>query len=180
MTPSPRLLMSLLMIMSLGLGLALFGQAFLWLRLRRLGLGRIDRLVEPMQNRLTALEELAAQSAAAGSGHEARLRSAAKRVHPRAPSLRSQGPAYRVDPAEANAVSGPTLISVPNLSSPAQGTDSVMVELGRRFGPIWDLADRGATPDAIARSTGQPIGQVELILALRRQLAAPAGESRPT
>ena len=41
--------------------------------------------------------------------------------------------------------------------------------LERRFRPVWDLADSGQAIDAIARATGQPIGQVELILALRRQ-----------
>ena len=35
---------------------------------------------------------------------------------------------------------------------------------------IWALADAGAPAEAIARETGQPIGQVELILGLRRQL----------
>jgi hypothetical protein len=41
--------------------------------------------------------------------------------------------------------------------------------LSHRHGPIWDLADAGETPSAIAQATGQPIGRIELILALRRQ-----------
>ncbi len=41
--------------------------------------------------------------------------------------------------------------------------------LSQRYAAIWDLADSGASPDVIARATGQPIGQIELILGLRRQ-----------
>ena len=45
-----------------------------------------------------------------------------------------------------------------------------------RFGGVWGMADAGMPAEAIARETGQPIGQVELILGLRRQLlAAEAG-----
>jgi hypothetical protein len=56
--------------------------------------------------------------------------------------------------------------SVPEASAEAAS------ELGRRFGAIWALADAGDPAEAIARKTGQPIGQVELILGLRRQLAS--------
>jgi hypothetical protein len=66
---------------------------------------------------------------------------------------------------------------VPDLSaSPAgagQGGDPApaAAELAQRFGAIWRLAEEGATADAIARLTGQPIGHVELILGLKRHLA---------
>ena len=42
--------------------------------------------------------------------------------------------------------------------------------LTQRYAAIWDLADTGASPDVIARATGQPIGQIELILGLSRQI----------
>jgi hypothetical protein len=81
----------------------------------------------------------------------------------------------RVDPGEATAVGGPTLITVPALSLSASGAAAEAAaaaeELGRRFGAIWGLADAGATADAIACTTELPIGQVELILGLRRQLS---------
>ncbi len=79
----------------------------------------------------------------------------------------------RVEAAPALAT-GPTLIAVPDLAAPAADAGA-SAELGRRFGAIWERADAGATPEAIAKATGQPIGQVELILGLRRQLAAGAG-----
>jgi hypothetical protein len=43
-------------------------------------------------------------------------------------------------------------------------------DLARRFARIWGMADRGASADRIAAATGQPIGQVELVLNLRRRL----------
>jgi hypothetical protein len=66
---------------------------------------------------------------------------------------------------------GPTLITVPSMAAP--GSEIIVREaaetLSHRYGPIWDLADAGETASAIARTTGHPIGQIELILALRRQ-----------
>jgi hypothetical protein len=52
--------------------------------------------------------------------------------------------------------------------------------LGRRFAAVWEMADSGATPEAIARETGHPIGQVELILGLRRRIPAEGGRPRPS
>jgi hypothetical protein len=70
---------------------------------------------------------------------------------------------------------GPTLISVPDLSSPAgpAAPAEASAALGRRFAAVWDLADAGATAGAIARATGQPVGQIELILGLKRRLPPP-------
>ncbi len=73
---------------------------------------------------------------------------------------------------------GPTLIAVPNLavgtSGPAPSSaPGAAADLGRRFGDVWALADSGASAQSIAGRTGHPVGQVELILGLRRQ-AAPA------
>jgi hypothetical protein len=62
------------------------------------------------------------------------------------------------------------LIAVPDLT--ASSSSSPPDELARRFGSIWDLAEAGASPESIARDTGQPIGQVELILGLRSPRAA--------
>lgn len=83
--------------------------------------------------------------------------------------------------------SGPTLIAVPNLavgpSGPApSATPGAAADLGRRFGDVWALADSGASAQSIAGRTGHPVGQVELILGLRRQAApaeAPPADRRP-
>ena len=65
----------------------------------------------------------------------------------------------------------PRLIAVPKLSA-ALDRPAMQGGLSQRYGAIWELADSGASPDAIARATGQPIGQIELILGLRRQMDA--------
>ena len=88
----------------------------------------------------------------------------------------------RVDPPQPPA---PTLISVPNLSTPSASSVSVEASavLGRRFSTIWELADAGTSAEAIARATGHPVGQVELILGLRRQISTTApstGGPRPS
>jgi hypothetical protein len=63
----------------------------------------------------------------------------------------------------------PTLIAVPNLeASPGDRVENIS-GLKERHAAIWALAERGATPEVIARATGQPIGQIELVLGLRRQ-----------
>jgi hypothetical protein len=64
----------------------------------------------------------------------------------------------------------PTLIAVPDLSAESKPVPSEF-EPARRFEEICALADAGNTADAIARATGQPIGQVELVLGLRRQFS---------
>jgi hypothetical protein len=76
----------------------------------------------------------------------------------------------RVDPGHSATSEGPTLIFVPNLASPPSANSEAAAELDRRFGPIWAMADEGTPAEAIARETGYPIGQVELILGLRRRL----------
>ena len=79
----------------------------------------------------------------------------------------------RVDSA---ATPGRTLIAVPDLTAPPSTNPSD--DMARRYGSIWDLAEAGVSPESIARDTGQPIGQVELILGLKSPRAA-AGGSRP-
>ncbi len=63
----------------------------------------------------------------------------------------------------------PKLIKVPRLAA-AEDRPAMQSGLSQRYAAIWELAESGALPDAIARATGQPIGQIELILGLRRQL----------
>ena len=95
-----------------------------------------------------------------------------------APRLRSVRPAAslgRLGPERVEVVSGvgqdePRLIAIPNLASTASDREATLSSLTQRYAAIWTLADTGASPDVIARATGQPIGQIELILGLRRQI----------
>ncbi|RUL86944.1 hypothetical protein [Tautonia sociabilis] len=102
---------------------------------------------------------------------------------PRARSPRSSPPGRpasteRVDPP-GPAPPGPILIAVPDLSGSRQGVGtqaesarraSAVADLSRRFGRIWELADTGASADRIASTTGRPVGEVQLVLDLRRRL----------
>ncbi len=75
--------------------------------------------------------------------------------------------------------SGPTLIRVPDLASRPHADPEAELALARRFGSIWDQAEAGTPPAAIAQESGLPIGQVELILGLRRQLGIVATGAQP-
>jgi hypothetical protein len=80
--------------------------------------------------------------------------------------LRSDGR----EAAAGGSPSEPTLIAVPNLASATGDREAMLSGLTQRYAAIWALADTGALPEMIARATGQPIGQIELILGLRRQI----------
>jgi hypothetical protein len=70
----------------------------------------------------------------------------------------------------------PTLIVVPNLAAEEAESDGrAGSELGQRHGEVWVLAAAGVPPEEIARQTGQPIGQIELIVGLYRRLHSSRG-----
>jgi hypothetical protein len=64
----------------------------------------------------------------------------------------------------------PALIAVPSLAGVPNEREASVAGLTERFAAIWTLADQGGSPETIARATGQPIGQIDLILGLRRQI----------
>lgn len=96
---------------------------------------------------------------------------------------RATAPTLRVDRVTPPPAASPTLIAVPDLSAhpagPSGPGQAAATELGRRYAAIWEMADAGDRPEAIARATGQPVGQVELILGLKRPRASHRGP-RPT
>jgi hypothetical protein len=173
MPPAPNLLMALVVILCLALAVVVMSFGAVWSRLRKLSRPLSDtvRLVDDLAQRQRTMEALLARLDASGPART--LPDSSAKNRPASPSRRG-------DKADPSAVSGPTLIAVPNLAatptevSPAA---SAAAELARRFGAIWTMADMGSAPEAIARETGQPIGQVELILGLRRQLATGAGST---
>ncbi len=70
----------------------------------------------------------------------------------------------------------PTVIAIPDLAGEAHAADpQVETDLSLRHAEVWALAAKGATPEEIARQTNQPIGQVELIVGLYRQVRSPKG-----
>jgi hypothetical protein len=64
----------------------------------------------------------------------------------------------------------PALIAVPILAGAPNDREASVSGLTERYAAIWALADNGGSPEVIARATGQPIGQIDLILGLRRQI----------
>ena len=75
----------------------------------------------------------------------------------------------RLDRRQVASSDGPVLIAVPSLAStPSSTSTEASEEFDRRFGAIWALSDSGTPLDQIAQVTGYPVGQVELILGLRR------------
>lgn len=72
----------------------------------------------------------------------------------------------------------PTLISVPTLDSQSD-EDAIQAgdSLGRRHAAIWQMADEGLSAEEIASAAGQPVGEIDLILALRRRVRTSPSES---
>jgi hypothetical protein len=63
------------------------------------------------------------------------------------------------------------LIAVPSLPGAPYDREASVSGLSERFDAIWSLADNGSSPEVIARATGQPVGQIDLILGIRRKIA---------
>jgi hypothetical protein len=139
---------------------------------------RSHQTLEKRWNELAAeihrLEALLAQSDSPGrrsrqsseggtAGAVANLRPVPHRVFPADWPRRHEIGA--VEPVE-----GPSLIAVPNMAATPQERETLVNGLTQRYAAIWALADQGASAEVIARATGQPIGRIELILGLRRQI----------
>jgi hypothetical protein len=164
-----------------------------------LALGRLRAAIAESSGRIEALSlrvarlEAADRPASTPAAVKSPSAIASPSIPDRAPrkprSSDRGGSSVRADAGLDSAVVAPTLIAVPNLAGVGGATEASagsadLERLGSRFRAIWELADAGASAEAIARATGHPIGQVELILGLRRQLSgvpgiAPAGTRRP-
>jgi hypothetical protein len=143
----------------------------LWWRVRSIPTIHAAHLAKTLAERQEVLETLIARLEAAS---KPKSKSPIARRFPDPSTLPAT---RRVDAAEPDTPPGPTLIAVPNVAAAMELPASPPRGQTHRFGPIWELADRGASADAIARVTGQPVGQVELILGLRRQLLVTEGRS---
>ena len=126
--------------------------------------GRVERC----EASLRALgEEVTGAGAGLGAAPELRARNGSTGSSAPGPIARRRSGRNAAATAVGNG--DPTLIAVPKLPA-AQDRTAMHGGIGQRYAAIWELADSGASADAIARATGQPIGQIELILGLRRQV----------
>jgi hypothetical protein len=164
--------------------LGIAGSPLAWVALHHRK-SNLENLMEKRWNELTAelrrlearlaLAEEASQSLRKKHEHSSAENGTNGRGFPNRPFLSSwrRIPETRTEPDEADT----SLISVPNLAAGPEDREPSSNSLSQRYAAIWTLADQGATPDAIAKATGQPIGQIELILGLRRHID---GSSRTT
>lgn len=155
---SPALALTAIVTLAVLLAIVSAIAGALWWRVRSLPLIEAVRLARALMARRRALEVLLERVAT---------------LEAAAPAPAPVANAPRVDPGKAESA-GPKLIAVPDLAAPP---GLVPGDLGERHAAVLDLADAGASADEIARATQQPIGQVELVLGLRRRLAqqGPAG-----
>jgi hypothetical protein len=130
-------------------------------------IGELTHQLQAMEFRLERFEDTGKTPAAEGNP----VRSQQSRPRWSGPSWPTIGTQQRHDPAATRVdASEPPLIAVPNLAAAANDRDVVVNGLTQRYAAIWSLAASGSSAEVIARATGQPIGQIELILGLRRQI----------
>jgi hypothetical protein len=139
---------------------------------------RLEQLMETRWNQTTAelrrLESRLAEAEAARRSANSKPEftpadgAANGRAHPKGPFHAN----WRRSPETHLERNGdePSLIAVPDLAGLPEERDSSTSPLSQRYAAIWALAETGASPEVIARATGQPIGQIELILGLRRHI----------
>jgi hypothetical protein len=158
------------------LGIAASPLAWVALMHRRSRMERqTDRRFLELTGQLRALQDRLQRCE---SSYQTLQRDAAHLAVPAAPRLRSvrtTATVARSQPERVEVASGvgqdePRLIAIPNLASTGSDREATLSSLTQRYAAIWTLADTGASPDVIARATGQPVGQIELILGLRRQI----------
>jgi len=149
--------------------LATVGAAFL---AQSIACALLFRRVRALSLRHPSTEHLSSPSAEIADrvrALEARLSRLEMGVRRKASTASSEPKRRRLDRRQLASSDGPVLIAVPSLAStPSSTSTEAAAEFDRRFGAICALADSGASTDVIARSTGYPVGQVELILGLRR------------
>ncbi|MDX2036705.1 MAG: hypothetical protein SFX72_08635 [Isosphaeraceae bacterium] len=75
----------------------------------------------------------------------------------------------------------PTLIQVPDLAyfGSVEQAAAAAAELSSRFQTIWAMAEAGESAAIISTRLGRPVGQVELILGLRDEIASSTARRVP-
>jgi len=176
MHPNPSLALIVSSVLGILVAFALMMVGALWARVRSLPVEETTRMVDDLARRQDTIEGLLIKFE---RDRDDRLSASLSTVSfPRDGTDHRFETVQRIDRAKTTAVGGPTLIVVPSLATTLPGASATAAaELSRRFGAIWAQADSGLSPESIARATGQPIGQVELILGLRVLTGQPAEPS---
>src|SRR5262245_27133432 len=138
---TPGLVFIVTSVLGIGVALVLMTVGAIWARLRSLPLEETSRLVDDLARRQESIEALLVRLE--NERHpepSAPLAPAAPPAAGNAPENRS-AQSQRADRARPSAVAGPTLIAVPSLAAAGDAGSAAALELGRRFGAIWKLAD---------------------------------------
>jgi hypothetical protein len=129
------------------------------------GLARQRAVERDVSTLLVELSEMARQMTAQIDTRAAKLEALIQEADEKIAMLRSLGH----DVASRGGPQG-VLIEAKLLESdavPMRPAEDSVPSVDPRYAEVYDLADEGQTPQDIARHTGRPRGEVELILALR-------------
>ncbi len=168
MLSHPSLVLALFAVVGLATAVSLILLGAIWTRIRALTLDETSRHVAALARRQESIEAVLRRLETARNSGGTEPASASNPV----------GVNLRVDRGETGGGRGPTLIAIPSLAenrepgagSSDRATEAVVADLTLRFGPIWDRAEAGESVGAIAQASGLPIGEVDLILGLRRRI----------
>lgn len=125
------------------------------------GLARQRALERDMNNLLVELSEMARQMTGQLDTRAAKLEALLREADEKIATLRSLG---------GGGASPPVLVEAKLLESdavPMRAGEDPVPPADPRHAEVYDLADEGQSAQDIARQTGRPRGEVELILALR-------------
>lgn len=145
-------------------------------------LGELASRLRAIEARLDPDEAAVSAGVEAGGGDGAR-RPGARRPGARRPGARGPGylPGFAASdsggPAGVETRADPALISVPNLATAGEPDPEVAEALSQRHAEVLSLSAGGVRAEEIAHRTGQPVGQVELILGLFRHSQPTRGSS---
>ena len=129
------------------------------------GLARQRAVERDVSNLVVEMSEMTRQMTAQIETRAARLEALIREADEKIALLRSLGQDHP-PPLGSPAV----LIEAKVLEShavPMRVAEDSVAAVDPRYAEVYDLADEGQTPQDIARQTGRPRGEVELILALR-------------
>jgi hypothetical protein len=148
---------------------ALLHRRWRWQQLIERRVAELAETIRTMQENLSEQEAGSRQQTAAG---------ASENLGPAFTHFPARGQAkpaawsHRADRHAQNRDASPTLIEVPALGRPTGDRQAAVEALRQRYAAIWSLADAGTPLEEIAQAAGQTIGEIELILGLRRKINA--------
>jgi hypothetical protein len=154
--------------------LVLGGLTIMSLRIRRLR-ERFDLYVAAHEDRLDSIDARLSRVEQASNDREPHGKGFDRPASEPLKARANAGATEGSNPGRSALMNQPALIAVPGLATPESHVDqdptatSATSRLRERHAEIQTLAESGISVEEIARRTGLPIGQVDLVLSLDRQ-----------